>query len=219
MLVETLLDTKINISYRFMVLGDETGGDGERSDATRGQRNGLCGAALPGELHLITGLHTGDVGVRIELHSDEPALGDEWEEAVEATFATTSEDLTLSSFDDRCGPIDLPPGTYRVRYCARGLQHGHEVDVLDPGATPVDHYLLQFWPGGGPERILRQSGAAAAYWHREGTEPSYSPDELAARVRELRTDRAERRADEAALEESEWWDEAHHRLHQSLPDA
>lgn len=27
-----------------------------------GQRNGLCGAAVPGKLFLITGLHTGKVG-------------------------------------------------------------------------------------------------------------------------------------------------------------
>ncbi|WP_112109093.1 hypothetical protein [Parafrankia sp. Ea1.12] len=33
-----------------------------------GQVNGLCGAALPGWLHLVTGLHAGRVGFTVQVH-------------------------------------------------------------------------------------------------------------------------------------------------------
>ncbi|HZX04104.1 hypothetical protein [Kribbella sp.] len=48
-----------------------------------GQQNGLCGAASPGRLFLITGLHTGEVGFTVELYDDVPPLDDTWEEVVE----------------------------------------------------------------------------------------------------------------------------------------
>jgi hypothetical protein len=52
----------------------------------RGQTNGLLGAALPGELFLITGLHTGQVEFRVEVVADEPSHDATWEECVEAAF-------------------------------------------------------------------------------------------------------------------------------------
>jgi hypothetical protein len=50
------------------------------------------------------------------------------------------------------------------------MDAGEDRDTLDVGEAPVDHYLLQFCPGGpGPDRILRQTSRAAAYWHRANT--------------------------------------------------
>jgi hypothetical protein len=190
MLVATLLDTTVGVHYRFLDLCAADGPEGAASDTARGQANGLCGAALPGRLHMITGRHTGPVGVRIELHSAEPPLGDEWEEAVEASFATTSRDLMLASFGHQEGPIDLPPGAYRVRYCADGMDRGNQLTA--PGAAdeePVDRYLLQFWPGTGAERIVRQTTETADYWHRAAAKPALTGDELTARVDELRAGR------------------------------
>ncbi|WP_306208541.1 hypothetical protein [Actinoplanes sp. RD1] len=202
MLAEVLLDTGIHVHYRFLDLApadDEAGG---RDDATRGQANGLCGAAVPGRLTMVTGLHTGDVHVRLELHDTAPELGDEWADAVEVIYATTSDDLWLSAFDSSEGPVDLPPGIYRARYCARGFAAAHDLDT-NMGDEPVDHYLLQFWPLTGADRILRTGGPSAEYWHAKGHEPAWTAEELRERVQELRTRRAERQE----REELESWHE------------
>lgn len=51
---------------------DEDDDEGPGMEATFvGQSNGLCGAAAPGELSLVTGLYTGEVGARA-------SLADQW---------------------------------------------------------------------------------------------------------------------------------------------
>jgi hypothetical protein len=189
MSVQVLLDTTIDVHYGFLDLrSDALELHWEAGEETRGQLNGLCGAAVPGMLHLQTGLNTGPVHVTIELHTTEPSLDNLWEEAVEVAFATTATDLVLQTFDHQEGPVDLPPGTYRARYCARGMQEGRDQGTL-VGGEPVDHYLLQFWPSSGPDRVLRQTTDVAAYWHRDGTKPALSADDLTDRMMQLRAAR------------------------------
>jgi len=53
-------------------------------DAFADQRNGLCGAAVPGGLFLTTGLQTGYVKLRVQVHHAAPAVDDGWDEVVEA---------------------------------------------------------------------------------------------------------------------------------------
>ncbi|RZU51312.1 hypothetical protein EV385_3127 [Krasilnikovia cinnamomea] len=185
MAAQVLFDGQVNVHYRFInVHGVEDEPGSESDDHRRGQRNGLCGAAVPGMLHLVTGLHTGDVGFRIELHSTEPPLSDTWEEAVEVSFHASTDEMGLHAFDDLY-EFTLPPGDYRVRYCARGMQQGHDEDTL-AGDEPIDFYLLQFWPGSpAPDRILRQTSDAAAYWHREGRDVELPPGERDAEERHL----------------------------------
>jgi hypothetical protein len=50
----------VPVHYGFMFLSPSTAGELDLSEARRGQVNGLCGAAVPGVLSLVTGLHTGD---------------------------------------------------------------------------------------------------------------------------------------------------------------
>jgi hypothetical protein len=63
--------------------------------AFRGQTNGLCGGAVQGALWLITGLHTGHVGLTIDVLDSAPSLDDDWEEIVEVSFAVAEEDEML----------------------------------------------------------------------------------------------------------------------------
>ncbi|MFF5084908.1 hypothetical protein ACFY36_48375 [Actinoplanes sp. NPDC000266] len=197
MLVEVLLDTPLHVHYGFLTLGEN---EAVPEDAARGQVNGLCGAAVPGVLHMHTGLHTGEVHVRVELHAAEPELGDEWRDVVEVLYATTAEDLALGGFDSSAGPVDLPPGVYRARYCAADMQRDR--DEEEPGGR----YLLQFWPATAVDRVVRQNSEYAAYWHREGPEPPLTRDELAGRVADLRRRRAERQAEETEEELDEIWE-------------
>ena len=166
-----LFNGTVDVQYAYINVHDVEEHVGERADEGeerreefRGQVNGLCGAARPGVLRLVTGLHTGEVGFTVELHSSEPAVGDEWEDVVEVSFRSDAGLLGLHGFESQ-EPFDLAPGQYRVRYCARGMDAGQAEDTLD-GDDPVDFYLLQFWPGQpAGDRIVREHSKAAAFWH------------------------------------------------------
>ncbi|TCC44762.1 hypothetical protein E0H75_34580 [Kribbella capetownensis] len=132
-----------------------------------GQQNGLCGAAVPGALFLITGLHTGDVGFSTELHDSEPPVDDTWEEIVEASFTPVGATTALVGWAGEWQePLDLAETDYRVRYCGIGMDSGHETDNTLDGEPLVDHYLLQFWPAPPePDRVIKVTSGTAAYWH------------------------------------------------------
>lgn len=147
------------------------------------ESNGLCGAGIPGVLELQVGTHTGWAPFRIELHETEPVLGSQWEEVVEVSFTTTCDEAYLLGLmgDNECR-FPLPRGKYRVRYCARGFDEAHQGDEAG------DSYLLQFWPAPpAPARIIVQTSAEAAYWHR--AHRTLTPEE---QQEDARRDAAER---------------------------
>ncbi|GAA3932422.1 hypothetical protein [Actinoplanes auranticolor] len=162
---EVLLDQDVFVAYGQIYVESSTARmDGEMDESFRGQSNGLCGAAVPGMLFLMTATHTGDVSFRIELHDREPALDDPWEEAVEVSFVADGGEITLSEWGGSgWHPLPIPGGDYRVRYCASGM------DEVEEGSDEhsVDRYLLQMWPAPrAPEHVARQTAAAAEYWHQ-----------------------------------------------------
>ncbi|MEU4192829.1 hypothetical protein AB0E69_13080 [Kribbella sp. NPDC026611] len=173
-------------------------------DCFAGQQNGLCGAAVPGKLFLITGLHTGHVGFTVELYDEQPPLDDTWEEIVEASYHPLGNAALVTwASDGGFWELDLDPFDYRLRYCAQGMDAGHQ------GAPPmddqplIDHYLLQLWPAPpAPDQVLKQTSAQAAYWHRSVREmpPQPSPAERAAAEQERQ--RLNALAQEAARKEA-----------------
>jgi hypothetical protein len=148
-----------------------------------GQRNGLCGAAVPGFLFLTTGLHTGDVGFTVELHEKPPPVDESWEEIVEVSFNLTGKAMLMGWGGDRLQPLDLAEASYRVRYCATGMDAGRELDTRMKGEPETDRYLLQFWPAPPePDAVIKQTSATAAYRHQCASKrqsPPASPDEKA----------------------------------------
>lgn len=184
MSVKVLLDDVIHLSYATIQVGaDDDPGDPEAP--WRGQVNGLCGAGAGGWLELTTGLHTGQVRFTVELHTTEPPLGDDWEEAVEVPFRNQVEDMWLGGLMSDGYPITLPPGEYRVRYCARGMEEGRQQDTTT-GDSVVDAeaYCLQFWQAPAePDRIVRQTTGIAAYWHENHPKPPLSAADHAERRR------------------------------------
>ena len=140
-------------------------------DAFRGQSNGLCGAAEVGRLLVLTGLHTGDVGFRLEVCDQAPDLDLGWEEIVEVSFhspAAADGELTLVDLNGSvvCAiPLQLETA-YRARYCARGMDRGKEMDTILDDEALADHYQLTFWPAPhAPDEVLKQTSEEAAYWH------------------------------------------------------
>jgi hypothetical protein len=161
----TLLDGPIDVHYGFLFLAHPDVIAGEEF-GREGQANGLCGAAVPGLLSMTTGLHTGEVPVRIEWHADEPPLDDSWEETVEVPYDAPATDLVLSAFED-FRDVSLPrAGPHRARFSASGMDGGNELDTPDEGEAAPDRYLLQLWPAPpAPDRVVKQTSKIAAYWH------------------------------------------------------
>ena len=115
-------------------------------DAFQGQANGLCGAASPGALFLITGLHTGEVSFTLDVLDVPPPLDDIWEEIVEVSFTPSSGRTTLTDWNaSHVCNIPLQNKNYRVRYCVRNMDLGTEIDTVLEGEPTVDFYSLTFW--------------------------------------------------------------------------
>ena len=196
-----LFDGEIHVHYRFInltVFGELS----DLSHASGGQRNGLCGAAEPGALAMITGLHTGSVPFTMTWHETEPPLTDDWEEVAEVPFEAASHDVTLSAFEDG-HQVRLPAtGSLRARYCASGMEEATDQDA------PVDRYLLQLWPAPpAPDTILRETSRSAAYWHsvaRETPPPPTQAARAAARAAEEQKKAAQQARWAAERERREW---------------
>jgi hypothetical protein len=163
--VKILFDGDVDVHYGFIYLLPVGEDMPDLSDSRRGQANGLCGAAVPGSLSVVTGTHTGPVPVRAELHDAEPPVGEQWEDVVEVSLDVRPEEYWLSAFA-WAEPVDgLPAGTHRARWCATGMDEAHDRTRLD-GEPEIDRYLLQLWPAlPAPDAVVRRGSENAGYWH------------------------------------------------------
>lgn len=167
-----LLDRLIETDYgQFDLLwGDDYGFDGDFERFFAGQVNGLVGAASGHGLYLNLARRSGGSPVRIVLLDHAPAPtpdADHWEDVVEVSIMVPAdvEPRWSTWAGEESGPLDLPPGTYRVRTNARGRDAGGDGEFAD-GA--VDFYLLEIWPAPTqPDAIILSTSAEAEYWHRE----------------------------------------------------
>ncbi|MEV0135896.1 hypothetical protein AB0H83_46575 [Dactylosporangium sp. NPDC050688] len=207
--MQTLLDQVVPVHYHLFYIrsSDDWGDDLGKG----GQANGLCGAAYPGSLTFTTGIHTGRVPVRVELHDTEPPLDPMWEEVVEASYRPDTADVHLAEWDGPSHPLPMPVRNYRVRFC--GVAFDFDEDNFDPdaGDEPVDspeRYLVQFWPAPpAADRVVRETSPGAASWHRTARE-SPPPKSRKAREEEARRRRAEaaERDERSRLEhEARYW--------------
>ncbi|MBB1159887.1 MULTISPECIES: hypothetical protein [Amycolatopsis] len=173
-----------------------------------GQRNGLCGAAVPGTLSLVTGLAHGCVVFRVELHDEAPPVDDAWEDIVEASFRPKGETALVGLDGEDPRPLDLDVVDYRVRYSGSRMDEAHRLGIPEGEEFEPDRYLLQFWPGPPePDRVVKQTSGTAAYWHKVAREtpPPPTPEEKAEARRLVQQER-ERAAVEARrqAEIQEW---------------
>ena len=145
---------------------DDHGPDSPLEESMRDQNNGLCGAAWPGFLFLTTGLHTGNVGFSVDTLDSPPSIDNVWEEIVEVSFVARSQEIAVFDwYGDRVCDIPLSAGTYRVRYCARNMDAGGNLDTT-VDEKPIDFYSLAFWPAPSESDIVvKQTSGIAAYWH------------------------------------------------------
>lgn len=141
--------------------------DGDPVQPAVGQLCGLAGARVPHQLSLVTGLHTGEVPLTLTWDEDEPALAEEWTDAVEVSVELLGPRLTIETFEDGYDASVPQDGWHRARYCAAGMDAGRELDTTDEGEQAPDRYLLQLWPAPeSPEALVREGSEIAGYWHR-----------------------------------------------------
>ncbi|AKZ59682.1 hypothetical protein SAM23877_6637 [Streptomyces ambofaciens ATCC 23877] len=184
--MRTVYSGELHVAHgRFHVDSRPTRDAPGTTPACAGQANGLCGAAVPGHLLLVTGLHTGRVGLTVEVHGAAPPLDDGWEDVVEASFRPASAStVVLPPGDGPLCALDLLPTDHRVRYCGRGMDRVREEErAVREDGPPVDHYLLQFWPAPpAPDLVVRQTSHSAAHRHRHarGLPPPPRPEDRSA---------------------------------------
>ncbi|NUT91802.1 MAG: hypothetical protein HOY78_07195 [Saccharothrix sp.] len=161
--VRVLLRDTVWVHYGQLSVESDVEIGGDMGECFGGQRNGLLGAAVPGALFLMTGLHTGEVGFTVELHDTEPPPTPEWEDVVEASFRPVGDAALVGWAGEWSEDLDLAETDYRVRYCGLGMDRENAGEPEDP---ELERYLLQFWPAPpAPDAVVRKSSAQAAYWH------------------------------------------------------
>ncbi|MET8565146.1 hypothetical protein ABZV75_33025 [Streptomyces flaveolus] len=200
---------EVHVHYgQIYVQSDPDSVDPDLAEACAGQSGGLCGAAVPGALWLITGLHTGNVGFTVEVHDHAPALDPVWEEVVEVSFRPLSERTSLVQWaGEAAWDLGLVRTDYRVRYCARGMDEGRVRDTRAAGEPQADSYLLQFWPAlPSPDRVVRQTSRIAAYRHRYARELPPPPTPAQRAETERLAGQVEERAEEERRLHREQWE-------------
>ncbi|MFW0788585.1 hypothetical protein [Gordonia sp. CPCC 205333] len=151
----------VNVSYMQFYL--HAYNDGEVSVGTP-QNFGLIGGDTPGQVLFTTGLHTGDVGVTLEIADIRPELAlNDWEEVGEVPL-TVDAPLILTGWGTGDPGVRLPisKGTYRLRYCANNMDAAREADV----GELIDEYQITIWPSPiQPDELIKQTSQAAGYWN------------------------------------------------------
>ena len=197
-----VFDQEIHVDYRQFYVESGSGWAADLNESLGGQANGLCGAAVPGELFLITGLHTGSTRVTVEVLDAPAPIGGEWEDVVEASFRPATAKVVLAQWAyEASWPLPLAPIDYRVRYSATGMDRARDQDTLLTGEPLLDRYLLQFWPAlPAPDAVIRETSRCAAYWHAHARSlpPPPTPQE---RAEAKRREQAAREREEAAREQ------------------
>ena len=162
-----VFDKEIHVHYGQFYLESRTDFFVGLTESLGGQANGLCGAAVPGRLFLITGLHTGHTRVTVEVLDAPAPIDADWEDVVEASFRPATANVALVQWASEASwPLPLTQIDYRVRYSATGMDRARERDTLLAGEPLLDRYLLQLWPATlAPDAVIRETSGCAAYWH------------------------------------------------------
>lgn len=104
----------------------------------------------PDWIVVSTGSQSGPFDVTVREHDAEgPAPdGEPWEDVVELSVQTPAAGLVLFEIEggDVTDVVDRG-GRFRLRISASGRARGLALDDEEPEGTPVEHYLVDVWPG------------------------------------------------------------------------
>ena len=137
----------------------------------RGQRNGLLAAGAKGGVSIWGPALYGKYSVRITSSDRRPRVPAWCEDVVEVSYEFTAGYIVMGSFDEWTDPMRLAPGTYRLRYCASGLDATVEEtaeDEFDGDDYRLysSRHLFQLWPApAAPDEVLRVRSEYAEALH------------------------------------------------------
>ncbi len=141
--------------------------DPSLEDCFTGQENGLCGTVNSTMIFFITRLHSGNIHLDVNTLSSEPAIQNESTEIVEASFEVSDSSFSLNDWNgDISLPMNLNPGTYKVRYSVIDFGKAEESGLFEQGN--VEFYKVEIWPC--PlenDKVLKVTSDLAKYWHVE----------------------------------------------------
>ncbi|MFF7250171.1 hypothetical protein ACFZBU_40560 [Embleya sp. NPDC008237] len=206
--MRTVFEGSVRVAYMQMYVEAARRRYRSRGITGRVRRTACVAPRWRGFLFLITGVHTGHVGLTIEVHEGPPTVDGRWEEVVEAPFTPQTRAVRLAQWADvdAC-EFELDTVEYRVRYCAVGMDEASAHGVVLDGELPVDRYLLRFRPAPSePDRVVRQTSDKAAYWHKFAREqPPPAPRERAEAGRVAREARVRARTERVREYEPHQW--------------
>ncbi|MCU1589980.1 MAG: hypothetical protein JWP11_1236 [Frankiales bacterium] len=165
-----LLDEVVQTDYGQFDLAwsPAAGFDGDVDRFFSGQVNGLVGAADTHGVYVNLARRAGGSRVQIVLReaAPPPAEGG-WEDVVEVTTSVPdgADARWLTWAGEDSGPLDVPPGDYRVRVSAKGRDAGAAGEFAD---GVLDEYLIELWLAASePDAVLITTSRNAQYWHTE----------------------------------------------------
>ena len=176
--MKTLYNSSLGIEYGQFYITPVADDFEEEDDlipdnAFEEQENGLCGAALRERIFFVVGIQNGKIAVDVQLHDSSPEVNDSFEEIVEVSIIRAEHKLHLCEWGwVNTHELDIPAGTYRLRYSIDGFENDYDPDIEDEeyweSPLPRQKHLIQIWPSGASEdRILKQTTEQAKYWHEE----------------------------------------------------
>ena len=158
---------KFPVVYGQFYFFSDTDWDGNLEACFSSQTNGLCGVSFPGIVFFITGLHTGNISLDVNLFESEPPLNELADEIVEASIEVVDPNIALESWgEEKKVELGLTPGTYRLRYRALDFGKAEDLGLYDEG--DIEFYCVDIWsaPFSG-DQIIKVQSEQAKYWHNE----------------------------------------------------
>ena len=151
----------VQVAYHQYCLRD-TAMLGDLPDEVFTGGNGLI-SVRPGIAVVHAGTHTGPVRVTVQPRTSPAPLADlgQWEEVVEASFATQTGQVLVEEWggparDDLGNLVAAGPGSYRLRVHARGRDQAHALVVAPE--QPLEEHLIITWPApAADEAILKRT--------------------------------------------------------------
>lgn len=171
-----LYDGTLGIDYgqfSFDVMDDDDLDMLDPDGVFQAQQNGICGAAQRGKVLFFTGIQTGSISIRVELHEIEPILDESFDEIVEASFLRSKYPVSLCDlYGEEFHNLELPRGQYRLRYSIRGMDLDYDDDNnVDTPVKGNDH-LIQLWPKDkDKDKIIKVTSDIAKHFHKEQSDP------------------------------------------------
>lgn len=164
--MKTLFNGRLWVHYGQAYVVSGPGFDSDLEASFRGQASGLCGASSPNLLFLHGSAHRPREFQRRILRcrtATGPGMGGRRRSLIHSGQPSLPRGVGRPGLVSK----DLAPGTYRVRYAARGMDSARAVDTIVETEEPIDTYQLSFWPakGDAPDRVVRQESQTATYWN------------------------------------------------------